>query len=155
VALTLGLALLIGIVAGLRAFTAPAAVSFAARFGGLDLDATPLGVLAYRWSPWIFGILAIGEWITDQLPSTPSRKVPAAFAARILAGGVSGGAIGWAHAMPIAGIAAGIIVAIIGTLVGAASRARLAAAFGRDRPAAIIEDVIAIIAAGAIVMAAA
>jgi uncharacterized membrane protein len=56
--------------------------------------------------------------------------------------------------MPILGIAAGIIGAIAGTLLGAAGRARLAIAFGSDRPAAIIEDVIAIIAAGVVVVAA-
>ena len=30
--------------------------------------------------------LAIGEWVTDLLPTTPSRKVPAQFDTRILPG---------------------------------------------------------------------
>ncbi|WP_420138424.1 DUF4126 domain-containing protein [Sphingomonas sp.] len=134
---------------------APAAISFAARYAGLDLGATPLAVLGYRWTPWILGLLACGELISDQLPTTPSRKVPAAFAARLITGGVSGGAIGAAHGLLWPGGIAGVVGAVIGTLGGAAGRARLAAAFGRDRPAAILEDVIAIIVAGAIVMAAA
>ena len=153
--LILLLAVLIGIVAGLRALTAPAAVSFAARFGGLDLDNTPLAFMGYMWTPWILGVLALGELVTDQLPGTPSRKVPVQFGARIIMGGLAGGAIGAAHDMLIAGVIAGAIGAVIGTLGGAAARARLAAIFKQDRPAAIIEDVIAIIAAAGIVVAAA
>ena len=51
------------------------------------------------------------------------------------------------------GVVAGLR-AIIGTRGGAAVRARLAAAFGRDLPAALIEDVIAIGGAILIVRAA-
>jgi hypothetical protein len=52
----------------------------------------------------------------------------------------------------VAGLIAGIIGAVIGTLGGAAFRARLAAAFGSDRPAALIEDAVAIGAAALIVV---
>ena len=38
----------------------------------------------------------------------------------------------------------GVVGAVIGTLGGAAARGRLAAAFGSDRPAAFIEDAVAI-----------
>jgi uncharacterized membrane protein len=48
----------------------------------------------------------------------------------------------------------GAIGAVIGTLGGRALRARLAAALGGDRPAALIEDVIAIGGAALIVAAA-
>jgi uncharacterized membrane protein len=41
----------------------------------------------------------------------------------------------------------GIVGAVVGSLGGAAARARLAAMFGRDRPAALIEDAVAILAA--------
>ena len=51
------------------------------------------------------------------------------------------------------GVVAGMIGAIVGTLGGRAVRARLAAAFGSDRPAAIIEDLIAIGGAALIVSA--
>ncbi|WP_116091981.1 DUF4126 family protein [Sphingomonas crusticola] len=149
------LALLIGVVAGLRALMAPAAVAFAARFGGLDLTGTPLAFLGYMWTPWILGLLALGELITDQLPTTPSRKVPVQFGTRIVMGGLAGGALGASQHMLIGGIVAGAIGAVIGTLAGAAARARLAATFGQDRPAALIEDGVAIIGAILIVLAAA
>src|SRR5580693_2915113 len=71
-----GLALLAGIVAGSRTFTAPAAVSWAARLGYLNLDGSWLAFMGYAWTPWIFTLLAIVEMVGDQLPSTPSRKVP-------------------------------------------------------------------------------
>lgn len=147
------LALLIGIVAGLRAMTAPAAISFAAHYGLLNLSGTWLAFLGYRWTPWVFLVLAIGELVTDQLPTTPSRKVPVQFGTRILMGVVTGGAIGVAAGSLWVGSIVGAIGAIIGTLGGSAARAKMAAAFGKDRPAALIEDAVAIAAAGLIVLA--
>jgi uncharacterized membrane protein len=47
---------------------------------------------------------------------------------------------------------AGIAGAVAGTLAGHSFRGRLAAAFRRDRPAAFIEDAIAVAAAVAIAM---
>ncbi|MGE7137715.1 DUF4126 domain-containing protein [Luteibacter sp. NPDC031894] len=149
--MTLLLALLIGIVAGLRAMIAPAAVAFAARFGGLALTGTPLAFMGYAWTPWIFGIAALGELITDQLPQTPSRKVPVQFATRVIMGGLAGACIGAAHEMLAGGLIAGAIGAVLGTLGGAAARSRLAAIFHKDAPAAIVEDVVAIGLAIAIV----
>jgi uncharacterized membrane protein len=147
------LALLIGIIAGLRAMTAPAAISFAAHYGFLDLSNSWLAFLGYRWTPWIFLVLAIGELITDQLPSTPSRKVPPQFGTRILMGAATGGAIGVAAGSLWIGAVIGVVGAIIGTLGGAAVRARMAAAFGKDLPAALIEDAVAIAGAVLVVLA--
>jgi uncharacterized membrane protein len=135
--------------------TAPAAVSWAAHLGWLHLDGTWLAFLGYRFTHWIFSLFALAELVTDQLPSTPSRKVPPQFITRILMGGLSGGAIGASAGSLIAGIAAGAVGAVIGTLGGAAVRAKLAALFGSDRPAAFLEDAIAIIGAFLIVSAAA
>lgn len=147
------LALLIGVVAGLRAMTAPAVVSWAAHLGWINLDGTWLAFLGHAWAPWILTVLAIAELIGDQVPTTPSRTVPIQFATRVLTGALSGAAIGVAAGSWIAGAVAGAIGAVIGTLGGRAFRARLAAAFGRDRPAALIEDAIAIGGALLIVLA--
>jgi uncharacterized membrane protein len=140
-----GLALLAGIVAGSRVFTAIAAVSWAARFGYLNLDGSWLAFMGYAWTPWIFTLLAIVELVTDQLPSTPSRKVPMQFGARIISGALSGATIGVAAGSWIGGLIAGVIGAVIGTYGGAEIRAQMAKAFGRDQPAAFIEDAGAII----------
>ena len=139
-----GLALLIGVIAGLRTMTAPAAVSWAAALGVIHLQGTPLAFLGGVSHPWILSLLALGELVTDQLPSTPSRTVPVQFGARILTGGVCGAAVG----------ASG------GEIAGGLRRRRrrrghrharrsgrpraLAAAFGSDRPAAFLEDAVAI-----------
>jgi uncharacterized membrane protein len=147
------LALCIGVVAGLRAITAPAAVSWAAWLGWLSLQGTPLSFLGYSAAPWILTVLAIGELIGDQLPKTPSRKVPVQFGTRLVTGGLSGAAIGAGGGMLIGGLVMGVIGAVIGTLGGAAARARLAAAFGRDLPAGLLEDVVAVGAAVLIVFA--
>ncbi len=138
------LALVIGIVAGLRAMMAPAAIAWAASKGIVPLQGTWLAFLGWRFTPWIFTVLAAAELVTDQLPSTPSRKVPPQFGARILTGGVSGAAVGYALGAPLFGLLLGVIGAVLGTLGGARLRARLAQAFGNDRPAAVIEDVLAI-----------
>jgi len=109
------LALLIGILAGLRTMTAPAAVSWAAHLGWLRLDDTWLAFLSYAWTPWILTLLAAGELVTDQLPSTPSRTVPVQFGARIAMGALSGTAFGAAGRSLLFGGVAGIIGAVIGT----------------------------------------
>jgi len=147
------LALVIGIVAGLRAMTAPAAVSWAAHAGWLDLGGTWLAFMGYAFTPWILTVLALAELVTDQLPTTPSRTVPIQFATRILTGGLSGAAVGVAGHHLVTGLVAGMIGAVIGTLGGRAARGQLAAAFGSDRPAAFLEDAVAIGAALVVMMA--
>ena len=138
------LPLLIGVIAGLRAMTAPAAISLAARAGRLDLAPTRLAFLGYAYTPWIFIVLALVELVTDQLPTTPSRTVPIQFGTRILMGGLTGGAIAASGGALAIGAIAGMVGAVIGTLGGRAFRARLATALGSDRPAAVIEDLIAL-----------
>jgi len=142
--MTVLLALVIGIVAGLRAMMAPAATSWAAYLGWLGLDGTWPAFLGNGWTCAVLTVLALGELVTDQLPSTPSRTVPVQFIARVVTGGLPGGAIGAARGAFVGGLLAGAVGAIVGTLGGRAFRGRLATAFGSDRPAAFVEDAIAI-----------
>ena len=137
-------ALLIGIVAGLRAMMPLAAVAWAATCHLLSLEGSWLAFLGWRYTAPVLTVLALGELVTDQLPSTPSRKVPVQFGARLVTGGFSGAAIGLSGDALVMGLVLGVVGAVIGTFGGAAARARLAAAFGRDLPAALIEDVVAI-----------
>ena len=145
VVLALLFALLIGIVAGLRAMTPLAVLAWGAMLGWINLDGT--------WAAWIGSIIAVvilsvlgvGELVTDQLPKTPSRKVPAQFGARIVIGALAGAVIGTPFGHIYSAIGAGIIGAVLGTLGGAEARSRLAAKFGKDLPAALIEDAVAVI----------
>ena len=147
------LAFLLGTVAGLRTMTAPAAVSWAARLGHLDLGGTRLAFLGYAWTPWICAALALVEFVVDQLPTTPSRKVPMQFGGRLVSGALSGAAVGAGSGALAQGLAVGVAGAVVGTLGGHAARTRLAAAFGKDLPAALLEDAVAIGGAILIVLA--
>lgn len=136
------LAIVIGITAGLRAMTPLAAVSWGAWLGWIDLSATPAAFLGNIIAVIIITLLALVELVTDQLPNTPSRKVPMQFGARVVLGALTGALLlpgNW-----IIGALLGAIGAVIGTYLGADIRARLAKAFGRDLPAALIEDVVAV-----------
>ena len=148
-------AFLIGVIAGLRAFTAPAAVSWAARLGWLSLTGTPLAFLGFKATPWILTALALFELVNDQLPKTPSRKVPAQFIPRVLFGAMCGAAIGGSFDSLWLGLICGAVGAVAGTLGGAAVRGKLAAAFGKDLPAGLLEDVVALVGAYLIVVHAA
>ena len=138
------LAFLIGVIAGLRAITAPTVVSWAARLGWIDLTQTPLAFLEYTFTPWILTLLALGEIANDKRPTTPSRLVPPQFITRVVTGAVSGAALGLSHGPLLLGLIAGAIGAVCGTIGGAKFRAALAKAFGKDLPAALIEDAIAV-----------
>jgi uncharacterized membrane protein len=139
------LAFLIGVIAGLRAMTAPAVVSWAARLGWLHVENTWLAFLGYAATPYIVSLLAIGELIADKLPKTPSRKAPPGFIARILTGGLSGAALGATSASWVVGLVAGVMGAVAGTLGGYELRVRLVKATGgKDLPIALLEDAIAI-----------
>lgn len=144
-ALVILLALLIGVIAGLRAMTAPAVVAWGAMLGWIDV--------ADKWSEWmahpitvtVLTIFLFGELVTDQLPKTPSRRVPAQFVARLISGAFAGAVIGSAFFHTFSATGAGVIGAVLGTLGGAALRARLASANnGNDRPGAFGEDVLAV-----------
>jgi uncharacterized membrane protein len=131
--------------------TAPAAVAWAAHAGGLSLAGTPLAFMGHVAALWVFGVLALGELVTDQLPKTPSRKVPVQFGTRIVMGALCGATLAATSGQFVVGGIVGAVGAVIGTLGGAAVRAKMAHAFGRDLPAALIEDVVAIGGAVAIV----
>ncbi len=141
---TFALAFLIGVVAGLRSVTPLAAVSWAARFGWLHLENTPLAFLAIPFVPYFVSTFALLELVNDKLPKTPSRKAPGPFAFRVLIGAAAGAALGMPGLALICG-AAGAVGAVAGTLGGYEFRSRLVKATGgNDLPIALLEDAIAV-----------
>jgi uncharacterized membrane protein len=66
------------------------------------------------------------------------------FGARIVMGALSGATLGASDGFLVGGAVAGVVGAVVGTLGGAAARGKLATAFGKDTPAALIEDIVAI-----------
>jgi uncharacterized membrane protein len=77
--LALLLAFAIGVVAGLRSMTAPAIVAWAAHLGWIKLSGSRLAFMGSAWAVGIFTLGALGEFVADQLPTTPARTtaVPA------------------------------------------------------------------------------
>ena len=144
--LVLLLALLIGIVAGLRALTAPAVVAWAAFLDWINLDGTWAEWVGHPITVAVLTVLAVGELITDKLPKTPSRKSPMGFGARLVMGAFAGAVIGTAWGYTFGGLGAGLIGAVIGTLGGYEARRRLVAANGgHDLPIALVEDAVAVL----------
>jgi uncharacterized membrane protein len=72
-------------------------------------------------------------------------QAPPRFIARILSGWLVGATVGAAAGSLIGGLLAGTVGAVVGTLGGAATRRRLAKASGKDLPAALLEDVAAVL----------
>jgi uncharacterized membrane protein len=145
------LTFVIGVVAGLRAMTPLAVVAWGARLNVWVLAGTHLAWFGNAIMPWVFSVLAVGELISDKLPGTASRKVPPQFIARVLSGALCGAVIGGARESLVIGLIAGAVGAVAGTLGGSAVRGKLARMFGKDLPAALLEDVVAIGLAVAVV----
>src|SRR5260370_23880126 len=76
----------IGVVAGLRSMTAPAAVAWAAHLGWISLHGSPLAFMGSAWAVGIFTLGALGEFVADQLPTTPARTAALRLTARIVIG---------------------------------------------------------------------
>jgi uncharacterized membrane protein len=130
------MAFLLGIVSGLRVFTAPA-VLWIMRHSGT----------------WAYVLLsaAVLEYFLDTHPKAPRRTRSAGLVPRL----ISGAFVGWWVAMatetpPVAGAVVGAAGAVVGAYGGLALRRDLGAAIG-NIPAGLGEDAIAIIASIAVV----
>lgn len=143
--------LILGISAGLRAATPLAAVSWGAYLGWINLSGTWAAFAGNIITVVILTFLAILELVSDQLPNTPSRKVPMQFGARVVTGAIAGLVVGLPSGNAILGLIAGVVGAVIGTFGGAEARKYLAKAFGRDLPAGLLEDLVAAVLAVAMV----
>ena len=138
------LALGIGIVAGLRSFTAPAVVAWGAHLTWLNLHGSPLAFIGSTTAVAIFSLLAIGELIADKLPTIPKRTAPAPLLARVVIGGLCGACLFAAAGQPlIGGALLGAIGGIVGAFLGYGIRSRLDLHI-RDLVVAVCEDVVAV-----------
>ena len=140
------LAFLIGVVAGLRSLTAPAAVAWAAHRNWIDLHRSPLSFMGSTAAVVVFALGAVVELFADKLPSTPSRLKPPGLIARIVLGGLSGAAVAasTSHSMAFGAIL-GAAGGIAGAFAGYELRTRLVRALGvPDFIMACLEDAVAI-----------
>jgi uncharacterized membrane protein len=143
--MTLLLAFLIGLFAGLRSLTAPAATAWAAHLGWLKLE-RPLSLIGSLPAVVIFTLLAVGELVADKLPKTPNRTSAMPLIARAVMGALTGAcvAVGGKQSV-IAGAVLGIAGSIVGAFGGYQVRKRLVKALGvPDIYVALLEDIVAI-----------
>jgi uncharacterized membrane protein len=143
---TLALALILGILAGLRSLTPPAVVAWAAHFGWLRLDDTPLAFLESAPARYIFLVAMLAELVSDKLPFTPARTNTGPFIGRIAGGGLAGAAlsVGLGGSLAV-GAAAGGLGAVAGALGGYRARTGLVRSLGvPDFPVALLEDLVAV-----------
>jgi uncharacterized membrane protein len=140
------LALLIGVVAGLRSATAPAVVAWAGLLHWINLTGTWVSWLDHPVTVTALTVLAALELIADKLPATPGRIAAVSFITRIILGAFAGAVIGTAWGYTWGGLGAGAIGSVLGTQGGYAVRTRLAAARdGHDLPIALLEDMVAVL----------
>jgi uncharacterized membrane protein len=82
-------------VAGLRAFAAPAVLTWAAKRGWIRLGNSPFATIISATAAKRITDFAVSELIADKLPFTPSRLNAAPLASRIVSGAIC--AFGSAH----------------------------------------------------------
>lgn len=138
------LALGFGVIAGLRTFTAPAVVSWAAVLHWINLNNTWASWVGNLITALIFSVLAVGELFLDKQSKTPARTAPPPFIGRIISGGFAGALVGTVWGFTYTAVGAGVLGAVVGTMVGYQARARLSGSLSRDLPAALIEDIVAV-----------
>lgn len=136
----------LGMVAGLRSLSAPAAESWAAYLGWLRLQGSPLAFMGSISAVAIFSVLALGELVADLLPGVPKRTAPAPLIARLLTGGLGGASLSAsANQSLLVGALLGALGGLAGAFAGYEIRRRLVARWNiRDVFVALSEDVIAI-----------
>ena len=143
--MTLLFAVLIGLFAGLRSLTPPAAVAWAVHLDWLKL-ARPLSLIGSLPAVIILSLLAITEFFVDKLPNTPNRTAPLGLIARIETGGLTGACVSLGGGRSaFAGAAFGVLGGIVGCFGGYQARARLVKSLRQpDFNIALLEDLIAI-----------
>ena len=143
--MTLLFAFLIGLFAGLRSLTPPAAVAWAVYLGWLTLTRR-LSLIGSLPALIILSLLAIIEVMVDKLPNTPNRTAPVGLIARIVTGGFTGACISLGGGRSAyVGAALGVIGGIVGCFGGYQARTRLVKSLRQpDFNIALLEDLIAI-----------
>jgi uncharacterized membrane protein len=132
----------LGWLAGMRSASAPAAFSYQVARRPGALRGTPLAPLASSRVRTLLTLSALGEFVVDKLPITPSRTDPAPLAGRMGSGALVGAAVFVEYRRPaLIGAAIGAGAAFLAT--HALYRLRVAASDDLGIPnlvAGLIED---------------
>ena len=143
--MTLLFAFLIGLFAGLRSLTPPAAVAWSVYLGWLKLS-RPLSLIGSLPAVIILSLLAISEIIYDKLPNTSNRTAPPGLIGRIVTGGLTGACVSVGGGRSgLVGAGLGVLGGIVGCFGGYHARAWLVRSLRQpDFNIALLEDLVAI-----------
>ena len=137
---------LLGVATGMRSMTPIAVVCWFAWRGQLNVHDT--------WAFWagniisvvVFTLAALGEYVGDTLPKTPSRTSLLPAVARIVFGALCGAIVATAYLQPIVGgIVFGGVGAVVGTWGGYYVRRWLSRKLRYDLPVALLGSALAVI----------
>ncbi|PYT01563.1 MAG: hypothetical protein DMF63_01585 [Acidobacteria bacterium] len=137
--------LLIGFAAGLRGLTPPAVIAWLAYLGWISLANTPFSFISSPIMVAGFSVLAMGEYVWDLLPNTPSRTAAPGLISRILTGAFAAACLLAGTNNGLGFFILGALAAIAGAFTGLQIRVRLVRALAvNDAFVAIPEDLIAV-----------
>jgi uncharacterized membrane protein len=133
---------LLGAATGMRTMTPIALVCWCAHLGYLPVQGTWAFWTAHTVSVVVFSVAALGEYVGDKLPSTPSRIAPGPLAARLVFGALVGAIAATSlRGAGLEGALLGVIGALLGSFGGFTVRRDIVEHFGwRDWPVALAED---------------
>ncbi len=140
-------ALGLGAISGLRSTSGPAFVSRAASRGGLDLSGTRLAFLGSPRLSKTLLVMALGEFVGDTLPTTPSRTALPPLLGRAASGGLVGAALFVSEGRrATTGAALGSSAAVAAAFAGERLRALLVEKTNLPDPAfALAEDAVVLL----------
>jgi len=136
----------IGVTAGLRCMTAPAVVAWAVHLGWINLSGSRLAFMGSVWAVALFTLLALTEYVVDQLPSTAARTTAGPLTARIVVGLLTGACLATGEGAALwVGAVIGALGAVAGAFGGYQARVRLVRGLRvPDAVVAIPEDLVAV-----------
>ena len=136
----------IGVIAGLRALTPLAVVSWAAHLHWFNLEGSHLSFMGSKLAVAILSLLAVAELVNDKLPKTGARTEPPQLIARIVTGGFAAATLSAGAAGSVwLGAVLGGIGAVVGAFAGYQARTKTVKALhSPDFVIALVEDAVAI-----------
>ena len=139
------LAGLLGVFTGLRTMTPIAVLCWYAYLRNLQFTGWR-GFTMHLVSPILFTLLALGEYIGDKLPHTPSRIGAVGLTGRTIFGALLGLLLAEPLGMnAVTLVLSGVLGALLGSYGGWFARTRTVAALkSADWPVAVVEDCVAI-----------
>jgi len=133
---------LMGFLTGLRSLTPSTGVAWAAHWGWINLQDTPLAFMSSTVAVVILSVWALVELVIDKQSWSPNRTAPFGLIHRLVFGTLVGTSLAFAgHQNPYLGGLLGVVGAIVGTFVGLQARTRSVKTLrAPDIVIALIED---------------